>query len=559
MKSKMILVLVLSLVFIFPVTVFSQLNKDNKAGFESIKKGDLKAQLKFIASDYTEGRETTSRGYDLAAKYAESLFTMWGVSPGGDARRDRSGKITSRSYFQTVPFEHVISTKESSVKVKSDKNGLVSERIFNGNVDFRRYNRKNESLNIEKEIVFAGYGLGEKDFDEFAGIDVKDKLAIIIMDSPGTTDKESEFYKKYKEKRSGWYPKVMGILKEKGAAGALFVYSVTNERPFGVRYNKNKPWRNLRFAKHYEGDVPIEPRPTLALISGMASRPSVLDIDISHKVVSAILEQSGYTLEELQKKIDTTQKPFSFPVENTTFTVSSKVETEVLNCKNVVGYVEGSDPKLKDELVVIGAHLDHVGKRSGQIYNGADDNGSGSVGVMEIAEAFSILKKKPRRTTVFCLWTGEEHGLYGSTYFTEHPLKPIEKVVFYLNFDMIGRNKGNKDENKNVAFTVISSESPEIKEINEEGMKDVPDLKVDVKVKPKITGGTDYTPFTNKGIPVQGFNVGFTEDYHQITDHINKINFEKMENIVRLGFLNLYQIANKKSRLKFEKDKPVTE
>ena len=275
------------------------------------------------------------------------------------------------------------------------------------------------------------------------------------------------------------------------------------------------------------------------------------------KVADALFDGTGYTLEELQKKIDSTEKPFSFELKNKAVSIIQKVKTEVVNCKNVIGYVEGSDPKLKEELVVVGGHLDHLGKRSGMIFNGADDDGSGCVGVAELAEAFALLKEKPKRTVVFCMWTAEEHGLYGSRYFTEHPLKPIKNIIHYLNYDMIGRNAEDKEENRNSVNCTISAEAPELKDITDRNidllnsMGDTPDVRI--RVRKNVSGGTDYTYFSRNDVPVIGFITGFHPDYHQMTDHVDKINFEKMEKIVKLGFLNMYEIANMDKRLVYNK------
>lgn len=554
MRQKILYIFILSLLLLFSLSAYTQVPAAIKPAFESIQIEDLEAQLSFIASDFTEGRETASPGYNLAAQYAASLMKIWGVKPGGDPVYDRrTGEISSRSYFQTVPYEHIIEIENAFLKVKTKDGKFSRESIYNRNVDFSVYT--GSSMNISQEVVFIGYGISDEGFDELKKTALKNKIVLMISGIPGETNKESGLYKKYEDKRRDWQwqHEMRMKVSECGVIGILSAPSAMRETPSNIGWNVNKPWRNTWGARHYEGDVPAEPRPDLNLITGKSSDPNPFRIQITRKVADEILKGSGFTLEELQKKIDSTGKPQSFLIKNSEVSVGVKVKSEIVNCKNVVGYVEGSDPVLKDELVVVGGHLDHLGKRSGMIYNGADDDGSGCVGVLELSEAFSLLENKPKRTTVFCLWSGEEHGLFGSMYFTIYPLKPIKNIIFYLNYDMIGRNNQDKEENKNEVRCTISAESPELEEIHDKNLNIIDDLNVNKSVRKNVSGGTDYTYFARNDVPVMGFFTGMHPDYHQMTDHVDKINFEKMEKIVKFGFLIMYEVANKEQRLKYEK------
>jgi Zn-dependent M28 family amino/carboxypeptidase len=160
---------------------------------------------------------------------------------------------------------------------------------------------------------------------------------------------------------------------------------------------------------------------------------------ISREMANAILGYSENDVDSLKAKIEKEMEPQSYELLGVTLTLSQTAESKLVQCHNVLGYIEGSDPELKDEVIVIGAHLDHLGQRGDYIYNGADDNGSGSVGVMECAEAFALNPVKPKRSILFALWTGEEKGLLGSRYYVNHPYFPIEKTVVCLNMDMISR------------------------------------------------------------------------------------------------------------------------
>ena len=213
---------------------------------------------------------------------------------------------------------------------------------------------------------------------------------------PGMTDTTTQLYQKSKTKieamrarfRRGDYSRD-DPFEGKGVLAVLRVTPPSDGEIYepSISWNVNTPWRNTRYNRYYEGDTPSESRPNLRLKGIPGSGSGLLSITINMKVADALFDGTGYTLEELQKKIDSTEKPFSFELKNKAVSIIQKVKTEVVNCKNVIGYVEGSDPKLKEELVVVGGHLDHLGKRSGMIFNGADDDGSGCVGVAELAEA----------------------------------------------------------------------------------------------------------------------------------------------------------------------------
>ncbi len=196
-------------------------------------------------------------------------------------------------------------------------------------------------------------------------------------------------------------------------------------------------------AKSVPDEAPIVHKPYRRMSIPGAAIPMPWDrpamIQISNRTANAILAAAGKTAEGLKKSIDEAKKPASFDVPGASLTVASSLKTQMARGINVVGMIEGSDPALKGEAVVIGAHLDHTGRFEDYIFNGADDNGSGSVGVLNLARAFAANGKRPKRTIVFALWTAEEKGLLGSEYFVKYPPMPGLKTVAYLNFDMMSR------------------------------------------------------------------------------------------------------------------------
>jgi Zn-dependent M28 family amino/carboxypeptidase len=248
------------------------------------------------------------------------------------------------------------------------------------------------------------------------------------------------------------------------------------------------------------------------------------------------------------------------------FSVKTTAKTKLVQSPNVLGYIEGSDPELKKEVVVIGAHLDHLGKRGDYIFNGADDNGSGSVGVMELAEAFALNPVKPKRSVLFALWTGEEKGLLGSRYYVTHPVYPLKKTVANINLDMISRtwDKTRLKRISRMMGTKLSEE--QLKKIDVENFiavsydanaKDIRQFMVDnnqyvglalyLRKTTSIMsggGGSDHMPFGMSKIPWAFFMAAMTKDYHQPSDSIEKISEKLMRNITRLSFLTAFSIAN---------------
>lgn len=221
------------------------------------------------------------------------------------------------------------------------------------------------------------------------------------------------------------------------------------------------------------------------------------------------------------------------------------------NMQNVLGYIQG---KKSDEIVIIGAHYDHVGIRSNgtndTIYNGADDNASGTSAVLQVAKAFVESGEKPERTIIFALWDGEEKGLLGSFFFVEDhysytpiPLTEPIPVKGYINLDMIGRNK-NKDATTHV-ITYTSSSKPKLAEWVKNDIETYNlNLSPDFQPSDQLPGGSDHLPFDQKGVPFIFYFTDMHPDYHKASDHADKINYDKVTNITKIAFLNLWKMAN---------------
>jgi hypothetical protein len=550
--------------------------EDVKVGFESITGEDAVTYLKFISDDLLEGRDTASGGYDIAALYAATMFELWGLKPAGDIVRPRmdfrrmmmggqTARGSKRSYFQNIPMRETLETDGMAVAAWQ-KGPQKKTRSFQPSIDYSYFSSGSRSLTAP--VVFVGYGIQEESlkFDEYKNVDVTGKFVIMLSEAPGKGDPDSPFNKG--ELKQKYYPQRRRMRRmtnpktrlatERGAVGVLLVENSPQDNPGVAR-------QVLSRQKIYD-DQPIIPGEfrRISLMERRGSRmpwDSVATIRISREMANQILGFIDQDLDNLKGKIEKTLRPQSLPLPGVTFTVKSTAKTVLVNSMNVLGYIEGSDPELKKEAVVIGAHLDHLGKRGDYIYNGADDNGSGSVGVMEIAEAFAKNPVKPKRSIVFALWTGEEKGLLGSRYYVAHPF--IEKTYCNLNLDMISRiydksrlammvrmmgaemskEAVEKIDVKKYVTIRYDADVPELNEILRENNNYV-GLHFSINESREGMGGSDHAPFAMSDIPWIWFWAGTTEDYHRPTDTVDKVHPKLMERIIRITYLTAFSLAN---------------
>lgn len=553
---------------------------DVKAGFDSIDDNDALAYLKFLSSDPLEGRETASTGYHAAAQFSATLFEAWGLKPGGDKpgpggspwRRLMGGKEPAikptRSFLQQVELKENLDSS-GSARVEWRKSGQFKALGFEQNVDYQYRSRGGGEFSAP--VVFVGYGIQEKSlkFDEYKGIDVKGKIVMMLSETPRKGVKDSpfekkEFKKKYYPSGRGWRRSSSSkskIAMKQGAIAVLVVENSPQEKPTVAK--------RVLSSQKIDDTRPIYPgkRRSFSLAQGSSRWPgqTIPSIRISTQMADKILELNGLKLDALKNKIEKTMKPASTALPGTSFLIKTKVSSRLAKCYNVVGYVEGSDEKLKDEIVVIGAHLDHLGKRGDYIFNGADDNGSGSVSVLEVAQAFAVNPVKPKRSVVFALWTGEEKGLLGSRYFVANSPFPGKKVSAYINLDMVSRSYDKKRLQRMLKMMGGGLSKEDMKKVDAENVvrfaygAKYPALLEALKAqnqfvglhvitretKGQRVGGSDHAAFAMKGLPWAGFMAAMTEDYHQASDSYEKINWPMLQKTIRLTFLTAMAVANK--------------
>ncbi len=481
----------------------------------------LKQHLSVIASDEYEGRETGQPGQKKAAQYIREQFASSKIPP---------YPTLQQGYYQTFPLD-VYQPQRIEVK--------VNEQKFSPVEDYYAFTAilKDTSM-LLNQLVFAGYGINTPTYNDYQGLDVKDKAVLILAGEPlnkqgksmitGTTA-FSEWTSNYRRKNYEAQQqkiKILFIADDSLAAG----------------YKKNE---------HRVSSTRME-----VSGSGTHSFQSPLVVYISTRMAQEMLKNSGKSVKGLKKKITKKATPVNINV-LTNIQLNIKQEVNHLFSENVLAYIEGTD--LKDEVLVITAHYDHLGIHDGKVYNGADDDGSGTVAVIELAKIFALAKeqgKGPRRSILFMTVAGEEKGLLGSEYYVEHPVFPLKNTVCNLNIDMIGRIDEAHKGNGNYIYLIGSDKlSKDLHELSEEANKLYTQLSLDytfndVNDPNRYYYRSDHYNFAKNNIPVIFYFNGVHEDYHQETDELSKIDFKKMEKISRLVFYTAWEIANRTERIK---------
>jgi hypothetical protein len=504
-------------------------------GLETIKASDLKAELTFLASDATEGRMSLARGSEVAIQWIAAEFSKAGLKP-----------LVADSFLQPVPLiEFRMDREQTSLALQLPggkelffdpdlKGNYPDEGTFNG------------------ELIFAGFGITapELRYDDYAGINARGKIVLVFDHEPQEDDEKSIFNGKGNTRYAN--PRAKMLNAQRHGAVTLLIMPDPNHVPGKVRGpNNNLP-----------GTPPRTPRPTQAI----ADEASIPALNVSAKLAGQVFAAAGGNPSDLQKAIDSTLKPRSSPLGN------AAAELRVVQAMrkrgvthNVIGMVEGTDPQLASETILFSGHYDHDGlETNGAVYAGADDNGSGTIGVVALARAFARNPVKPRRSLVFAVFAAEERGLLGSYYYVAHPLRPLATTRAVINFDMIGR-----DEMPSTQTDGLIEIAPDTSnELNLIGTKYSPDYRaaaersnehVGLRLNYKWDDDTvvnvffrsDQYPFVMHGIPAMWWFTGFHPDYHQITDTAGRINYAKMEKILKLAYLTGFDFADSPNPPKF--------
>lgn len=479
----------------------------------SITEAELKRDLYIYASDEFEGRDTGEPGQKKAVEFLRNRYDSLQIP----------GALPDGKYFQKVPLE-----KKASPEIDF----TIGDKSFKKVDDFVSFTGADGTLTAD-EVVYLGYGINDEKYNDYKDLDVKDKIILVKAGEPknddgnyiisGGTDasKWSNMQQEFQAKAEA---------AEKAGVKALLFYNPMIYGMIAQRFGNNDGGR------------------------------LTLKDDNNQEEQNYFLMVNTSVAEAIVKDIETNNKPQVVPVK---FNLSYVSKGSDVDSENVVAVIKGSEKP--EEYVVISAHLDHVGvSDDGQIYNGADDDGSGTVAILQIAEAFKKAAEngqRPKRSVVFLHVTGEEKGLLGSRYYTDvDPIFPLDQTVANLNIDMIGRiDPERKSENREYIYLIGSDKlSTELHNISEEVNNKYTQLELDYTFNDENDPNrfyyrSDHYNFAKNNIPVIFYFSGTHADYHQPSDTPDKINYDLLEKRAKLIFYTAWELANRPERIVADK------
>lgn len=488
---------------------------DAPPGSVEIRAAELRAHVEFLASDELEGREAGEAGVTRAEEYIATALGSYGLEP----LPGREELFVPFTVYR--PGWDLERTALYVVSAEETLQGVAG-------VDFRPF-AFSDSGEVEADVVFAGYGITAPEhlYDDYDGLDVEGKLVLILRHEPRESDATSSFAGVDNTRHAVFETKAENARRH-GAAGLLLVTDPLHH-----------PDRD---------DLRVRTRLALAppaLLAPLAPEDAPVRTDfpavhVSQRLARRMVEATGASLAELQRQLDSGTRPAAMPPTKVKarLTVERQRRPQAVAARNVVAFLEGSDPARKDQWIVVGAHHDHIGSFAGDgdtVFNGADDNASGTAGLLELAQAFATAASRPARSLVFATFSAEESGLLGSRSLIRNEELPLDRVGLMLNLDMIGRNPGRPLRVFGDGFA--------------QGLGEIVQGAAETLSLPLELAGTDYAsnsdhdPFFRRGIPILFFFTGVHQDYHGLADHADKLDYRRMESVVKLAHATLRHLA----------------
>lgn len=523
--------LYISFILFFGCAATAQ-KKDAVRFSQAISKDNAYKHLSVLASDEYEGRETGTPGGWKAADYIRDHFKAIGLK--GPVKGD---------YFQ--PADMVRYTLSQILTI----DGQPVEALKDFYIMPQAVSVKGFTFNTPS-VLFAGYGLKKEGYNDFDGQNVAGKVVMVLRAAePGTAAATAA------SERTALNAKLK-YLSDNKAAAVLVIDPAVAHMPENLKAYLETEQMVMKSKENAERLNTAQAMPVITISSGTANK---------------ILAGAGTNLEALTKKIADTGEPATLEIKIPVSICASKTEKKV-RAENVLGFLEGSDPKLKSEVLVVTSHYDHIGitpnaKGDDKINNGADDDGSGTTGVLLIAEAFAKAKKAgkgPKRSILFMTVTGEEKGLLGSEWYAENPIFPLEKTITNLNIDMIGRGDKDHESDNNFVYIIGSDMlSSDLDRVGKKANKDYVNIKLDEKYNNRTDPNrfyyrSDHYNFAKHGIPVIFYFNGVHDDYHQPSDEVSKIDFPMLAKRAKLVYFTAWELANGLKRPVVDKNEDGT-
>jgi hypothetical protein len=489
-------------------------------GYDSIQAARLRADLTFLSSEALEGRLSLARGSEVAIQWIAGEFAKAGLKPAaGD------------SFLQPVPLiEFTADRQLTTLAIARQGQPVETFRAPDALSNFPG------DTSLSGEVVFAGYGITapELNYDDYAGINASGRIVLLFNHEPQENSAASVFNGIGNTRYANNNYKLFNAQRH----GAIAVLTMPDP-------NHQGPQRRVTAAT-----ARLSPQ---ALAEG---GPSIPLFTVGLPVSDSLFLAAGKHAAEVQNNIDAKGAPASFAIPGVKVELRTTTATRRRGTSyNVAGWIEGSDPALKEETIVFSGHFDHDGAGPAGVYHGADDNGSGTVGVVALAHAFANNPVKPKRSLLFIVFAAEERGLLGSYYYVSHPLRPLATTRAQINFDMIGRNEAADPrviadiapDTTNQLGLIGTDYSPDYRETVERQNKTLGlnlTYKWDLDSYNGILFRSDQYPFLLHDVPAIWWFTGFHPDYHQVTDTVEKINFEKMTKILKLAYLSGFEFAD---------------
>lgn len=520
-----------------------------RPGFQHLRAADLKADIYFLASDSLQGRMSLQPGDEAATQWVAAEFAKAGLEPAAG----------NSSYLQAVPLiEYRGDSDASFVALKrGDKiTQWHAPDVIGGFHD---------DLVIAAPLVFAGYGISAPGmhYDDYRGLDVQGKIVAIFEHEPQENDPHSPFNGTGNTRYATNRVKALNA-QAHGAVAVIVMAEPNRKHP-----------SNLERVNRIGGNLSrVIPLPSQAIVGDELHIPLCT---VSDAVADQLLATAGATPQALQAAIDRDLSNHSVALPDSVVTIhfANKSRSSGVT-HNIAGLLPGADPNLAAETIIISAHHDHNGTSVGvggklEIWHGADDNGSGTVGVVELAHAFAANPVRPKRSILFVVFGAEERGLLGSYYMAAHPLRPLATTRAMINFDMIGRDEARSEQTDGLIDIPANTSN----RLNLIGAAYSPDFKATVVAANRAVGlvlddrfdhenalntffRSDQFPFVLHDIPAFWFFTGFHPDYHHTTDTADKIDYPKMLKILQLSYLSGWEFANQPGHPRFVADPPGT-
>ncbi|MFC2083900.1 M28 family peptidase [Bacteroidota bacterium] len=488
---KKILLSFLIILFINSCSTQSYLEK-GEFSFNKTDHDEIKSNMEFLASDELEGREATSRGEQIASLYIATELKKYGVKPFGD----------TGTYFQNFELLSTKLSTESKIAVSNEEG--VLEYNLNIAVDFAVLRRGKSEFDKRHKLLFAGYGISaeEYEYNDYEDIDAEGKIVIIYSGEPYSINEDFFEGEKQSKYSSPWAK--IETAREKGAEGVLFMPGGQLSAYWGY-LSKRSTSESFSLPK---SDTEEDSKQIPVVI-------------ISPDIVENIFTSEEYELSEIEETVEENDIPVPFDMEKM-LSFNFIIKENLKTARNVVGIIEGNDEEMNDQFITIGAHYDHEGIVNSKVYNGADDNASGTVCVMNAAKHLAELNNN-KRSILVLLYTAEEKGIFGSNYFVNN-FDEIDDVVVNVNLDMVGR------QSVDTIFCIGADRvSNEFNKIVKESNANSANYFLDYSLSDtRLFYQSDHYSFAKNNIPVVFFFDNMRIDLHKPTDDYDKLNYEKI-------------------------------